>query len=71
MLLKYTLLFQKKKNKGGIVYLVSDTVFRVKIAHSCPTLCKPMDYTVHEILQARILAWAVLPFSRGSFQPRN
>jgi len=26
MLLKYTLLFQKKKNKGGIVYLVSDTL---------------------------------------------
>ena len=28
---------------------------KVKIAHSCPTLCDPMDYTVHGILQARIL----------------
>jgi len=26
----------------------------VKVAQSCPTLCDPMDYTVHGILQARI-----------------
>ena len=30
-----------------------------------------MDYTVHEILQARILEWVAFPFSRGSSQPRN
>ena len=30
-----------------------------------------MDYTVHGILQARILEWVVFPFSRGSSQPRN
>ena len=30
-----------------------------------------MDYTVHGILQARILEWAAFPFSRGSFQPRG
>ena len=29
-------------------------------------LCDPMDYTVHEILQARILKWVTFPFSRGS-----
>ena len=28
---------------------------KVKVAHSCSTLCNPMDYTVHGILQARIL----------------
>ena len=28
---------------------------KVKVAQPCPTLCDPMDYTVHEILQARIL----------------
>ena len=28
---------------------------RVKVAQSCPTLCDPMGYTVHGILQARIL----------------
>ena len=27
----------------------------VKVVRSCPTLCDPMDYTVHGILQARIL----------------
>ena len=31
----------------------------------------PMDCTVHGILQARILEWVVVPFSRGSFQPRD
>ena len=30
-----------------------------------------MDYTVHGILQARILEWVAIPFSRGSFQPRD
>ena len=34
-------------------------------------LCDPMDYTVHWILQARILEWVVFPFSRGSSQPRD
>ena len=29
-----------------------------KVAQSCLTLCDPMDYTVHGILQARILEWA-------------
>ena len=36
---------------------------------SCSTLCDPMDYKVHGILQARILKWVAFPFSRGSFQP--
>ena len=38
---------------------------------SCPTLCDPMDHTVHGILQARILEWLAFPFSRGSSQPRD
>jgi len=44
---------------------------KVKVAQSCPTLCDPMDYTVHEILQARILEWVAMPFSRGSSQSRD
>ena len=32
---------------------------------------QPMDYTVHGILQARILEWIAFPFSRGSSQPRD
>ena len=30
-----------------------------------------MDYTVHGILQARILEWVAFPISGGSFQPRD
>ena len=30
-----------------------------------------MDYTVHEILQARILEWVAVPFFRGYSQPRD
>ena len=30
-----------------------------------------VDYTVHGILQARILEWVAIPYSRGSSQPRN
>ena len=31
----------------------------------------PKDYTVHGILQARILEWVAFPFSRGSSQARD
>ena len=44
---------------------------KVKVAQSCPTLCDPMDYTVHGILQARVLEWVAAPFSRGSSRPRD
>ena len=43
---------------------------KVKVAQLCPTLCNPRHYTVHGILQARILVWVAFPFSRGSSQPR-
>ena len=46
--------------------LLSGKKVKVKVAQSCPTLCNPMDYTVHGILQARILEWATFLFSRGS-----
>ena len=42
---------------------------KVKVAQSCLTLCDPMDYTVHGILQARTLEWVALRFPRGSSQP--
>ena len=42
-----------------------------KVAQSRLTLCNPMDYTVHGILQVRILEWVAFPFSRGSSQPRD
>ena len=39
---------------------------KMKVAQSCLTLCDPVDYTVHGILQARILERVAIPFSRGS-----
>ena len=33
---------------------------------NCLTLCNPTNYTVHGILQARILESVSIPFSRGS-----
>ena len=49
---------------------------KVLVAQSCPTLCDPMDCSplgssVHGILQARILEWIAIPFSRGSSWPRD
>ena len=48
-------------------------VFQMKVkgTHLCPSHCNPMDYTVHGILQARILDWVAFPFSRVSSQPRD
>ena len=43
----------------------------VKVAHSCPTLCDPMDYAVHGILQARIQEWVAIPFLQGIFPPQG
>ena len=43
----------------------------LKVAQSCLTLCHPMDYTIHGVLQARIPEWVAFPFSRGSSQPRD
>ena len=44
-------------------------VCEVKVAQSCPTLCDPMDYIAHGILQARILEWVACPFSRDLSNP--
>ena len=48
----------------------------VLVAQSCSTLCNPMDCSppgssVHGLLWERILEWGTIPFSSGSFQPRD
>ena len=48
----------------------SDVLSLVLASQSCLTLCNPMDcsppgFSVHGILQARILEWVAIPFSRG------
>ena len=56
---------KKKKNK-----------VKVLAAQSHPMLCDPMDcsqpgFSVHGILQTRILEWVAIPFSSGSSQPKD
>ena len=47
-----------------------------EVAQSCPTLCDPVNCdlpgsSIHGILQARILEWVAISFSRGSSRPRD
>ena len=61
---------------SDISSLIQVFIAKVLVAQSCPTLCDSMYYSlpgssVHEILQARILEWDAIPFSRASSQPRD
>ena len=56
--------------------VVSDSLWPGEVAQSCLTLCDPVDCSlpvssIHGILQARILEWVAISFSRGSSQPRD
>ena len=53
-----------------------NTGVKVLVSQSCPALCDPMDCSlpgssVRGILQAKILEWVAISFSRGSSQPRD
>ena len=55
-----------------LIYTESES----EVAKSCPILCDPMDCSlpgssVHGILQASILEWVAVSFSRRSSQPRD
>ena len=50
--------------------VATDIKFKVNVVQSYLTLCDTMDYTIHGILQARILVGRV-SLSRGSSQPRD
>ena len=65
-----------KKTRQSSVEEAGVPLFCVLVAQSCPTLCDPMDFrppgsSVPGILQARILEWVAISFSRGSSQPRD
>ena len=58
--------------------LSSGDIWKVKVlvAQLCQTLCNPIDcsplgVSVHGVLQARILEWVAISFSRGSSWPRD
>ena len=63
----YLPLDSRKRAQAGLSSLT-----RVSESHSVVSqlFCDPMDYTVHGIVQARILEWVAFPFSRGSSQPK-
>ena len=61
------------KTKGHIYQGEIDILL---VAQSCPILCNPMDcsttgFSVHAILQAKILEWGAIPFSRESSWPKD
>ena len=68
-------LSEKQRNRETKLRVGEETLppedFQVKVTQSCSTFCNTMSYTVHRILQARILEWVAVPFSRGSSQPRD
>ena len=44
---------------------------KVLVTQLCLILYESPGSSVHGILQARILEWVAIPFSRGSSQPRS
>ena len=66
-----------KRISGHILNpLKSENKGKVLVTQSCLTVCHPMDFSppgssVHGILQASILRWVDIPFSRGSSLPRD
>ena len=53
--------------------VIQPKIVSVKVTQLCLTLCDPMDcglpgYSVHGILQTRVLKWVAIPFSKGSSQ---
>ena len=61
-----------------VIYYTHITLLKVKmlVAQSCVILCHPMNCSlpgssVHAILQARILEWVAIPFSRWSSEFRD
>ena len=65
----------EKNTRGpGNAILEEEKVKESETAQSCPTLCDPVDCSppgpsVHGSLQARILEWFAISFSRGSSHP--
>ena len=55
-----------------VIFLsITCTGMKILVTQLCLTLCDPKDYIVHGLLQARILEWIAIPFSRISSQPRD
>ena len=57
-----------QKSLGEMVLIGSESESHTVMSDS---FYNPMGYSVHEILQARILEWIAIPFCRGSSQPKD
>ena len=60
---------------SGVVCYTAMAQKKVKVK-SCPTICDPMNCSppgssIHGTVQARILEWVAISFSRGSSWPRD
>ena len=68
-------LFTAEPAEKSYIYIWSEVKWS-EVPQSCPTLCDPMDCSlpgssIHGILQARVLEWVAVCFSRRSSQPRD
>ena len=60
----------------NVLFQLGSNESESEVAQSCPTLwdpvdCSPPGSSAHGILQARILEWVAISFSRGSSRPRD
>ena len=74
---------ESKETQSSNAFPGNDFIYHIikwksesEVAQSYPTLCDPVDCSppgssVHGILQARILEWVSISFSRGSSLPRD
>ena len=69
---------KRKKNQllKRAMQKIKTSKLKVLVAQSCPILCDPTDCSppgssVHEILQARIVEWVAISFSRDSSQLKD
>ena len=61
---------------NGLIIILGKSLHQLLSLQLCPTLCNPMDcsppgFSVHKILQARILEWVAISYSRGSSWPKD
>ena len=59
----------------ALMALIWISLITVLVSHMSdslqPHLCSPPGSSVHEILQARMLEWVAIPFSKGFYWPRD
>ena len=75
-ILAFLLHFLLKESSLFQLFYYPEMKVKVLVAQSCLTLCDPLDcsppgFSVHGILQTKILEWVAIPFSRGSSRPRD